>query len=338
MTNMREWVIAAAILMVFLLPGNIAAHEEGGSISRPLANEGPIRVYVTMGLLDVDEIDGANQSFTVNFFTEARWMDPTLAHSGPGRRIYPLREVWSPQLLFVNQQKIWPTFPAVAQVAPNGEVLLRQRVWGPFSQPLDVQDFPFDTQEFEIRVACADAATNEVLFLPDPKTSSGLAEQFSLPDWEIIDWELRFDAYRPRGSSRGVASCAFAFHAARYSSHYVWKVILPLILIVAMSWIVFWIDPRESGTQIGVATTSMLTLIAYRFMVGTAMPTVPYLTRMDYFILGSTLLVFAALMQAVITSIMANRDRLRLARWFDRCSRLVFPGIFAAIVHLSLFA
>jgi hypothetical protein len=50
------------------------------------------------------------------------------------------------------------------------------------------------------------------------------------------------------------------------------KVILPLILIVAMSWIVFWIDPEESGIQISVAITTMLTLIAYRFAVGADLP------------------------------------------------------------------
>ena len=77
------------------------------------------------------------------------------------------------------------------------------------------------------------------------------------------------------------------FTAQRYTTNYVLKIILPLFMIVAMSWIVFWINPEQAGTQIGVATTSMLTLIAYRFMVGGTMPPVPYLTRMDYFIFGS---------------------------------------------------
>jgi hypothetical protein len=35
-------------------------------------------------------------------------------------------------------------------------------------------------------------------------------------------------------------------------------------MIVAMSWLVFWIDPKESGSQINVAITTMLTLIAVR--------------------------------------------------------------------------
>jgi hypothetical protein len=40
------------------------------------------------------------------------------------------------------------------------------------------------------------------------------------------------------------------------------------------------------------AATSMLTLIAYRFAVDSQLPALPYMTRLDAFILTSTLLVF----------------------------------------------
>jgi len=307
-------------------------------VRRPLKAQGPTKIYVAMGLLDVDEIDSANQSFIANIFMEIRWYDPRLAHSFEGRRVVPLNTIWHPQLLFVNQQKIWPTFPEVAHISPGGEITYRQRVWGPFSQPLDVRAFPFDTQDFEIRVACADAETNEVQFLRDTGTTSGIADKFSLPDWKILKWEINLEPYKPTGSSRCTASFALIFYAKRHASHYIWKVILPLVLIVMMSWVVFWIDPSESGAQIGVGTTSMLTLIAYRFMIGDMMPTVPYLTQIDYFILGSTILVFAALLQVVITSRLAHTERLKLARRIDYWCRFLFPGVFACITYLSLVA
>ncbi len=61
-------------------------------------------------------------------------------------------------------------------------------------------------------------------------------------------------------------SVVLFFDATRKPGYYVLKVIFPLILIVIMSWTVFWIAPSESGTQISVAVTSILTLIAYRFL------------------------------------------------------------------------
>ncbi len=307
-------------------------------VRRPLKAQGPTKIFVAMGLLDVDEINSANQSFIANIFIQVRWYDPRLVHSGEGRRVVPLNTIWHPQLLFVNQQKIWPTFPEVAHISPGGEVTYRQRMWGPFSQPLDVRTFPFDKQDFEIRVACADAETNEVQFLRDTGTTSGIADKFSLPDWKILKWEINLNPYKPIGSNMGTASFALIFYAKRHASHYIWKVILPLVLIVMMSWVVFWIDPSESGAQIGVGTTSMLTLIAYRFMIGDMMPTVPYLTQIDYFILGSTILVFAALLQVVITSRLAITERLKLARKVDNWCRILFPTVFAYIIYQSLIA
>ena len=330
---MRKVVLAAVVAWVL----SFVVNTDARVIQRPVGEDGgPTKVYVAMGLLDIDEIDSAEQNFTANLYLATHWRDPRLKHDGPGEVVRPLNAVWHPELLFVNQQKIWPTLPEVVRIAPDGVVEYDQRVWGPFSQRLDVREFPFDTQDFAIRLAAVGANSSEVVFEADPDTASGLAAEFSLPDWEIIEWKLDFSSYHPTGSRRSSPSFSLVFVARRYVSHYLMKIILPLILIVAMSWIVFWIDPKESGTQIGVATTSMLTLIAYRFMVGGDIPAVPYLTRMDYFILGSTILVFMALIQAVITSIMANRDKLSAARWVDCVCRWVFPGAFAIVAYASL--
>ena len=43
----------------------------------------------------------------------------------------------------------------------------------------------------------------------------------------------------------------------RKTGYYFLKILAPLILIVAMSWVVFWIDPTEAGTQISVAVTGI---------------------------------------------------------------------------------
>ena len=43
-----------------------------------------------------------------------------------------------------------------------------------------------------------------------------------------------------------------------------------------------------------------------------------------------------ALMQTVLTSMMASHEKLRAARWFDRLCRLIFPGVFIVIAYLSL--
>ena len=117
----------------------------------------------------------------------------------------------------------------------------------------------------------------------------------------------------------------------RNAQHFIVKVIIPLVLIVMMSWAVFWIEPTDTGTQVGLAVTAMLTLIAYRFAVDSDVPKLPYLTRLDAFILFSSVLVFLSLIEVMVTTKLAGRSRLELARNIDRHCRWIFPLVFATV-------
>jgi hypothetical protein len=121
------------------------------------------------------------------------------------------------------------------------------------------------------------------------------------------------------------------FTAERRSGYFVWKVILPLCLIVTMSWAVFWIDPSHFGPQIGLSATSMLTLIAFQFAMSDMLPRLSYLTIMDRFIAGSTVLVFSALIMSVMTGYLVSSGHQERARSIDFVSRWVFPTLFGCL-------
>jgi hypothetical protein len=118
---------------------------------------------------------------------------------------------------------------------------------------------------------------------------------------------------------------------------YLIKIIFPLILIVIMACLVFWIDPKQWGVQITISMTSMLTLIAYRFSIGATLPTISYLTRMDTFVFGSTVLVFLCLLEVVTTSSLAKGGHLKLARRMDKWCRVIFPLAFAMLAIYSFW-
>ena len=303
-------------------------------IGRPDRNGPPTKVEVEIFLIDVDGVDGVNQSFQANVFYALRWNDPRLVHEEIGGHSRPLSDIWHPRIQLINQQKISKTFSDVVEVAPSGDVVYRQRVWGSFSQPLYLRDFPFDRQNFEILLGAVGYTPEQVELVADP--NSRISERFSLPDWNVVKWMVENKPFQAGSGGKEGAMVTFSFEATRRVGYFIGKVIVPLVLIVAMSWIVFWIDPRESGTQISVAITAMLTLIAYRFAVGQQLPNVEYMTRLDLFILGSSLLVFASLIQVVVTSTFASSDRLSQAREIDIWCRWLFPVVFVLIALETL--
>jgi len=322
-----QWIRAASCLMAvfYLLP---APSDAALQASRPGEGGDPDRIFFRVFVVDVDDINSAEQNFTVNFYYMMSWVDPREKHDGEFAIVRDVGDVWSPFIQVVNQQKLWRTFPEVVEIEPDGRVSYRQRYWGQLSQPLRLQDFPFDTHDFVIQFVAAGNPESDLDFVQHPDKESGIAEVLSIADYKIIDAGVSVRGYQPLPGEEPIAGFQFTITAERESGYYVIKVIVPLLLIIAMSWVVFWIDPTESGTQIGVATTTMLTLIAYRFAMGNDLPQIAYLTRMDHFILVSTVLVFVSLLEVIITSYLAKTGRLLSARWTDRIARVLVPGTF----------
>jgi len=314
---------------LFLVCTMITSRFALADISRPDMDKGPTPVRVRFFIIDVDEIHTAAQNFDANVYMEYRWRDSRLVNNSPTEVSQPMNQVWHPRAQLLNQQKSFPSFPDFVEISQDGEVVYRQRLWGTFSNPLDLLDFPFDTQNFLIQLIAVGYSSDEIEFLVDPDSMSGISRDLAVPDWEVLDWNAEPGSFEPSPGEQMVAGLTFSFVAKRKSGYFITKVIIPLILIVGMSWIVFWIDPKESGTQISVSVTTMLTLIAYRFAVGSFLPKISYLTRLDSFIFASTILVFTALIMVVITSSLARAGKLEKARAIDISARWLFPLMFA---------
>lgn len=312
-------------------------------IDRPGAEDGPTQVSVGIWIADITSIDSAQQSFTAEVAIVLRWKDPRLTHTGSGIVRYPLEQVWHPRVSIVNETNaVSRKFPDYVEVEPDGKVNYRQRYAGAFTQPLRLNRFPFDRQTFHIQLVAVRYLPNEVTFVPDQDWidsglahAGGIAPSITLPDWTLEKWETKASTY-PLAPGRVYSSYVFEFTASRNAQHYVWQVILPLVLIVMMSWAVFWIDPGSSNSQISIAVTSMLTLIAYRFAIDNQLPRLPYTTNLDAFILMSTVLVFFSFIEVLVTTILENQKRNRLAITIDRFCRVIFPVIFL-LASISIF-
>ena len=313
-------------------------------IDRPAGDAGPTQVSVGVWIVDITKIDSAEQSVTAEVAIVLRWKDPRLTHTGSGVVRYPLEQVWHPRVAIVNEtNSVIRKFPDWVEVEPDGMLTYRQRYAGAFTQPLRLQSFPFDRQTFRIQLIAIRYRLNEVKFVPDQdwiqnglKQAAGIAPSITLPDWSVEKWETKPFPYA-LAPGLEYSGYAFEFTASRNLQHYILKVILPLVLIVMMSWSVFWIGPTTSNTQFSIAVTSMLTLIAYRFAVDNQLPRLPYMTRLDVFFLISTLLVFFSLIEVLVTTILDNNQQTALAKKIDRYCRVIVPVIFV-IASMAIFA
>ncbi len=287
-------------------------------------------VHVYMWLIDIEEIDSVAQSFIANVVVSLSWRDPGLAHPGGDSIAMKMENIWHPRVQFLNQQRLQQTFPPTAEVRPDGEVIYRQRYWGSFSQPLQLREFPFDKQRLNITLVDAGFGAIDVNFIVS--SGSGISDTLKIPDWQVLDWSIDPGHITLGARGEKLDSVTLSIEVERYISFFTLKVILPLILIVAMSWLVFWIDPSLVATQISVSVTAMLTLIAYRFAIGGMVPRLAFLTSLDYFVLGSSIIVFLSLLEVVYSTHLTHMGNLDQARLMDRTARWLVPMMYLLLI------
>ncbi len=295
--------------------------------------EHPFEVRILWAILDVDEINDADQTFAANIYMAIRWKDSRLASGSEGLRHVPINTIWHPNFVMPDLQKSWGEHPATLEVNGEGEVVYRRKLWGTFSEPLYLHSFPFDSQELNIRLVMTGFPAENIKFISEPSIPSGITPEPSIPNWEIVGSEIIHGGYMPyKAGSAQVASSLFKIKVKRKVGFFVLKIILPMVLIVAMSWMVFYIPVKDIGTRVSISVTTMLTLIAYRFMVDGLLPPISYLNKLDVSIFFSTLLVFFTLILAVIAPLTGGRDKQK--SWVlkvNKMARWLFPMVFVLI-------
>ena len=94
------------------------------------------------------------------------------------------------------------------------------------------------------------------------------------------------------------ATTSFVFRRRR--QYFVFRIYIPSILIVMVSWSTFWISQAAVPARAGICITTILTLITMLGVVNNNMPKVSYIKAIDLYLLVSFIFVFASLVEYII--------------------------------------
>ncbi len=329
---MKPVLCLAGLLVLAAAPLGPATAKSTDPQPAVQAGSEPVELNVTIHLLDLLRIDDAEQTAFVDFALWVSWRDESLASPGAPTRFFRTNQVFVPNLQVMNSLTLTNRRVEVVEVDEHGNASYRRRLVGTISVPRDLTDFPVDEHRLKITIVAAGMDRDVRLVINERLT--GQAESFSIQEWNVGSGSAEVSTFVAAGESFPMLS--YEWEVSRKLGYYIWKVILPLAMVVMMSWVVFWLDPKQAGPQIGIAATSILTLIAYRFTLGFLVPRLSYLTRLDFFITGASLLVFVALLEALVTVSLAE-ERPALARRIDVTSRWLFPAAFVAVTVVSFW-
>jgi hypothetical protein len=155
----------------------------------------------------------------------------------------------------------------------------------------DLRNFPFDKQK--IVFSFYETADPDVVIEPLTSVYSNLDiiknKENIINGWSLIDYKLVGQNYQEQGfyDDRFANGLDIILEIERESSYYVYKIILPIILILMVCWSVIWISPKELEARLTVTIVCLLSLIAYNFVIDSEIPKLEYLTIMDWIIFSS---------------------------------------------------
>ena len=97
------------------------------------------------------------------------------------------------------------------------------------------------------------------------------------------------------------------FSFKRRIGYYVTQVFFPDVLVVTISWIIFWLDQDDMGGRVGLGITTLLTIMFLLGSVNMSLPRVSYPKAIDWYLIGSFLFVFLVLMECILVYILRPR-------------------------------
>src|SRR5208282_5795385 len=287
-------------------------------------------------------LDEVEQTFTLTAYITEIWNDPRLAFSPkadePATRFYRKQDTWFPMIQFDNSATAPTVVGYVMSAKPDGTVRRVEKVNVTLSTNMRLRAFPFDSQNLEVYVHPFTGQVSRIVLDPDPE-STGLS---SAPYAKLPLWDTSQVTYQSVSGvvekGYGVHShLVFGLHVVRHSEYYIFRIFVPLFLMVSVSWGVLWIPPNDLNSQLMISVTTVLTLVAFSVAISNVLPPVPYLTFYDAFFLASFLFILLSIAEALAIHTMhgsANRARaLRLRS----ATRGLLPLSFVLAILVTAF-
>ena len=216
---------------------------------------------------------------------------------------------------FKNKEKLFNSIFDLTYDINEIRTIRTEKGVGFFRQSFDFKKFPFDKQKLIITISTGSINqinenqyyTNHgtlVFLTPEKKVFQNLNKFVDKKVNKLRAWKIPTGGisiknrvvyekdYHDIYSKKNIPIISRNFldieiEIERNFEHYLFKVMLPVFLILCVAWYVLWIPTEKYEARLNTSIIALLALIAYNFVFQDDIPKLEYLTDMDWFILLS---------------------------------------------------
>jgi len=128
-------------------------------------------------------------------------------------------------------------------------------------------------------------------------------------------------------------------HINRAFSPYIAKLIIPMMIILLLVYIVFFLPAEKIDIAAGLTVTSLLSAIAFQLSISGELPEIGYIIYIDKIFYTCYFLIAMSMVQSIITFYLdksGDESKIKLAVRLDIIFRFLFPLMF--VMSLFIFA
>lgn len=312
------------------------------ALQSPPPVDGPVPVQVGLNLIDIIEIDDSHKTVEFEAILTLLWTDDRLRFDplevGTDEIVYQgdyqFSEIgtgWWPQLFLRNSAGSYERQGILLRVRPDGAVRYEEEIRATAEVEMDLRRIPFDVQEFVLIFEPLGFDASEVVLEPAHDWTSTRSDNVSVKQWSVgfIEGSQLEDAVLMQsGRVMVVTAVAFTFPTERNPGFLLRVIVIPLLILVALSWSVFWMATSQLSDRMAISFLGILTVVAFQIVVSEMLPRIPNFTILSSFLLFSYLLLVASVVVNLRVGALDQAGRLEAGNRLDRQCRWLFPLIF----------
>lgn len=321
----------------------------------------PLEVRIGFSLVNISDVSEVDETIDLEGAIYLRWSDPRLAHDPaevgyppggftPGddsrapRRIYQgdfavkeLFDGWRPHIVIPNGIGDRSITKMTVGVWPDGQVEYRETFYSKVETPMDLRLYPFDRQSLEIFFHPSVYRRHELVLVPDDGLSRTWSQNMGIAEWkreavQLAERSIEIELFD--GTRYPISEFVATIDIERQPLHVLASIILPLVVLVCLTWSVFWMDEESISNRINISFIGILSVVAYYFVILDSVPKVSYLTLIDAFMIATFLVLAAAAIVNILVDKLNRRGDEQLGDRVDQVCRWAFPVSYASMTVL----
>ncbi|CAH1264590.1 GABRB3 [Branchiostoma lanceolatum] len=292
---------------------------------RPYFGGQPVRVEMSMTIASIDQISEVDLDYTITLFLRQYWNDDRLIFRGVNRTLSLdgrlVEKLWVPDIFLVNAKQSFLHTVTVdnrlIRIFPNGDVLYGLRVTAKAACPMDLRKYPLDEQNCTLELESY-GYTDEELELgwkAGNASVTGLGRldlsQFTVGDYNTVAKLVKYE-------TGNYWRLVFSFQLYRQIFYFILQTYLPMILLVILSWVSFWVNHESVPARVTLGITTVLTMTTLTSAARSSLPKISYIKAIDVYMVMCFLFVFAALLEYAAVNFQSNqrarRERKKLRK------------------------